>query len=76
MLYGAYALGPVIGYLMASVFLSIWINLGESAPVPELDPRWVKKMLIYLELLICVNFGSIYFYRLVYGTLDFLSLQV
>ena len=23
-------------------FLSIWINLGESAPVPEIDPRWVK----------------------------------
>jgi MFS family permease len=50
-LYAFYALGPAIGYLIASYFLSKWINhFQELAPINDSDPRWVG--LWYLGFLI------------------------
>lgn len=40
-IYGAYALGPAIGYLLASLLLAKWVNINETAPVSDIDPRWV-----------------------------------
>lgn len=40
-IYGAFALGPALGYITASVLLSKWIYLHETPPIDEKDPRWV-----------------------------------
>lgn len=40
-MYGAQALGPVVGYLTASYFLSKWLYLTETPTITETDPRWV-----------------------------------
>ncbi len=42
-LYGSYALGPALGYLLASLLLSKWVTPWDPNPpnITESDPRWV-----------------------------------
>lgn len=40
-IYGAFALGPALGYITASILLSKWLYLNETPPIDEKDPRWV-----------------------------------
>lgn len=42
-IYGSVALGPAIGYLLASYFLSLWVYLSDPAPnnISQTDSEWV-----------------------------------
>ncbi|UJR38627.1 hypothetical protein I4U23_031293 [Adineta vaga] len=45
-LYGMVALGPAIGFLMASYFLSKWINISDDIHLLNInsnDPRWIGR---------------------------------
>lgn len=40
------ALGPAIGFVMGSVFLSEWINIGDEKNldgITKSDPRWIGR---------------------------------
>jgi hypothetical protein len=45
-LYGMVALGPALGFLMGSLFVSKWINIGDEINIGGLtpsDPRWIGR---------------------------------
>ncbi|CAF0935632.1 unnamed protein product [Rotaria sordida] len=45
-LYGMAALGPAIGFLMGSLFLSQWINIGDDKNLDGItknDPQWIGR---------------------------------
>jgi len=40
------ALGPAIGFLMGSLFVSEWINIGDNKNIDKIissDPRWIGR---------------------------------
>jgi len=37
------ALGPAIGFLMGSLFVSEWINIGDDSLIIKSDPRWIGR---------------------------------
>jgi len=47
-------LGPAVGYVLGSTFLSIWVNPNEKPPISSNDPRWVG--LWYMGFIVAAGF--------------------
>lgn len=57
------ALGPAVGFLMGSLFLSKWINIGEYIDndyIKKTDPQWIGRwwagFLLSLSILLVLSF--------------------